>query len=915
MRRHALSLIALWSLVAVGQSSRPASSFDSAVKPFLAKNCYGCHNEKLSSGSLDLTQFKTSASIAAHRDRWDLILRRVKSGEMPPAAMPRPNETELRAATKWMEGEFDRVDALAKPDPGRVTARRLNRAEYNYTVKDLLGVDFRPADDFPQDDTGYGFDTIGDVLSLSVVQMEKYLSAAESVARTAVYGPQVSKPTMARYQPAGRRRPGDFDNLFFNTHPWLSVNDYDESGLSMPNSFHVMHLFPVTAEYVIRATPDNGSRPPGSEALEMAAFVDGKVVGTTTVDGQLEGKTQEFRTKITAGEHWIAVGFPRQFEGLPLLYGAKNPSKRPAPPPRGRRGGFNGAPGGGAGRGGAGNGGALPGAGPNLTGAPGGGTPLTGPPGQPNPQSAALTGAPPGDPGLTGPPGAGRAGRGGAGGANAGAANNNDDAASNVFFTPAGAPPGTRLARPDNMGIQSLEIGGPHNPEVHPSADSLKKVAICDIRIAGCDRKILTNLARLAYRRPVTKEDVDPLMAQIARVKQRGDSPEEQLVVGIEALLVSPSFLFRVEKDRAPKSTPASRVAAKPEAAEPSADAHYLSDFELASRLSYFLWSSMPDDELLRVATQGTLRRPEVLNAQVRRMLKDPKMSRFVENFGGQWLQFRGLESHQPDFYLYPAFDNYLRISMVRETEMFFENLIREDRNILEFLDADYTFANEYLGQYYGLRDVKGPEFRKVSLATTPRRGILGQASMLTISSYGNRTSVVLRGKWVLENLLNAPPPPPPANVPDLEQTKIGVDATLRQKMESHRANAVCASCHSKMDPIGFGLENFDATGNWREKDGKSPINAVGTLPDGRTFNGPVELSKVLRTESNAFAQCLTEKVMIYALGRGLEPYDRLALKKITTGVAANQYRFSSLVLEIVKSLPFQMRRGERAKI
>src|SRR6185295_8605758 len=303
-----------------------------------------------------------------------------------------------------------------------------------------LGVDFRPADDFPQDDTGYGFDTIGDVLSLSVVQMEIYLSAAETVARTAVYGPQVSKATMARYQPQGRRRPGDFDNLFFNTHPWMSVTNYDESGLSMPNSFHVMHRFPVTAEYVIRATPDNGSRPPGSEPLEMAAFVDGKIVGTTTVDGQLEGKTQEFRTKITAGEHWIAVGFPRQFEGLPLLYGAKNPSKRPAPPPRGRRGGFNGAPGGGAGRGGAGNGGALPGAGPNLTGAPGGGTPLTGPPGQPNPQSAALTGAPPGDPGLTGPPGAGRAGRGGAGGANAGAANNNDDAASNVFFTPAGAP-------------------------------------------------------------------------------------------------------------------------------------------------------------------------------------------------------------------------------------------------------------------------------------------------------------------------------------------------------------------------------------------------------------------------------------------------------------------------------------------
>ena len=526
--------------------------------------------------------YNTRGSIAAHRERWELVLKRLKAGEMPPPAMPRPDQTELRAAMAWIELELDRLDSHATPDPGRVTARRLNRAEYNNTVKDLLGVDFRPADDFPQDDTGYGFDTIGDVLSLSLVQMEKYLSAAESVARTAVYGPQASKPTMARYQPSGRRRPGDFDNLFFNTHPWLSVLNYDETGLSMPNSFHVMHRFPVTAEYVIRATPDNGSRPPGSMPLEMAAFVDGKVVGTTTIDGQLEGKTQEFRTKITAGEHWIAVGFPRQFEGLPLLYAGKNPSTRPIPV-GGRRGGFNGAPGGGA------------------------------------------------------PPG-----RGGRGGANA--ANNNDDAASNVFYTPAGAPPGTRLARPDNMNLQSLEIGGPHNPEVHPSAESLKAIFTCDIHVAGCDRKIMTNLARRAYRRPATRQDADELMAQMARVKQRGDSPEEQLVVGIEAILVSPNFLFRVEKDRAPK-----------------ADSYYLTDFELASRLSYFLWSSMPDDDLLRAAEQGKLRRPEVLTAQVRRMLQDPKIGRLVENFGGQWLQFRGLESHQPDFYLYPSFDNYLR--------------------------------------------------------------------------------------------------------------------------------------------------------------------------------------------------------------------------------------------------------------
>jgi Protein of unknown function (DUF1592)/Protein of unknown function (DUF1588)/Protein of unknown function (DUF1585) len=384
--------------------------------------------------------------------------------------------------------------------------------------------------------------------------------------------------------------------------------------------------------------------------------------------------------------------------------------------------------------------------------------------------------------------------------------------------------------------------------------------------------------------------------------------------MGLEAILISPNFLFRIESDPRPKPRP-SPVAAKPAPAAGTPDAYYLNDFELASRLSYFLWSSMPDDELSRIAGKGTLRRPGVLEVQVRRMLQDPKSARLVENFGGQWLQFRGLESHQPDFYLYPAYDNYLRDSMVRETEMFFENIVHEDRPILDFLNADYTFVNEYLGQFYGLRDVKGPEFRKVSLEGTPRRGILGQGSMLTVSSYGNRTSVVLRGKWVLENLLNMPPPPPPPNVPDLEAAHVGADATLRQRMEVHRDNAVCASCHSKMDPIGFGLENFDAIGNWREKDGKSPIDATGKLPDGRTFDGPVQLAKLLGSSQDAFASCMAEKMLTYALGRGLESYDRPALQKIGAGVSAGQYRFSSLVLEIVKSMPFEMQKGERPKL
>lgn len=857
-----------------------ATGFEATVQPFLAKNCYGCHSAKVMTSGLNLEAFTSADSVAQNRDRWETILAKLSSGQMPPKNMPRPDAAELKAVTNWIQGEFDRADRNAKPDPGRVTARRLNRAEYNNTIHDLLGVDFQPADDFPQDDSGYGFDNNGDVLSLSVVQMEKYLSAAEVVARTAVYGVQSTKPVTARYQPAGRRRPGDFDNLFFNTHPWLSVTNYDETGLTMPNAFHVMHRFPATGDYVIRATPDNGARPPGSEALEMAVFVDGKQMGITSIDGPLEGRTQEFPVRITEGEHWIAVGFPRQFEGLPVLYGAKNPSKRPIPPPRAGRGGR----------------------GPGLGGGPGGGGGTVGPDGKTLPPVTTI--APPGAaPAVIAD--AGRGGRGGRGGGAAAAAN--DDSVSNVFYTPPGAPPGTRLSRPDNMGIQSIEIGGPRNPDVHPSEDSLKKIFICGqykgAHPVGCDRQIVSHLARLAYRRPVTQAEVDQLMKHVARARLRGDSFEDQMVVAIEAMLVSPNFLFRIEKD-----PPAAKVIRTASTVPAAPQSYALNDYDLASRLSYFLWSSIPDDELLRVAGHGTLRRPDVLTAQTRRMLKDPKINRLVENFGGQWLQFRALESHQPDFYKFPLWDNYLRISATKETELFFENIIAQDRPITDFLDADYTFVNQYLADFYGMHDVKGTEFRRVSLAGTPRRGVLGQVSVLTASSYGNRTSVVLRGKWILENLLNAPPPPPPPNVPDLDQAKVSEDATLRQRMEVHRANAVCASCHSKMDPLGFGLENFDAIGSWRDKDGKSPIDATGTLPNGRSFNGPVELAQMLSSQKDAFAQCLTEKMLTFALGRGLEPADRLEVKKIAARVEASDYKFSSVVLGIVKSSPFEMR-------
>ena len=322
----------------------------------------------------------------------------------------------------------------------------------------------------------------------------------------------------------------------------------------------------------------------------------------------------------------------------------------------------------------------------------------------------------------------------------------------------------------------------------------------------------------------------------------------------------------------------------------------------------------MPDEELLRAAESGSLRKPAVLSAQVKRMLKDPKAKALVENFAGQWLELRRLESVAPDREKFPEFDDYLRMSMRQETEMFFENLMRNDRSILDMIDAKYTFVNEKLASFYGIPGVKGTDFRKVDLTGTPRGGVLTQASVLTVSSYATRTSPVLRGKWILENFLNEPIPPPPPNVPALDEAKIGAAGSMRQQMEEHRTNPACSSCHSKMDPVGFGFENFNAIGQWRTKDGKFDIDPSGTLPDGRSFKGADDLKSLIAKDAPKFAECVTDKLLTYALGRGLERYDRRTVKENLRPNFANDYRFSSLVLEIVNSLPFQMARQDRKK-
>jgi mono/diheme cytochrome c family protein len=794
-----------------------AEQFDALVRPFVTEHCIECHGYKKQKNGLNLESFETSASLIDDHERWAEVVKKLRGREMPPEEEPQPSEHTRQAVAGWLAKELDHIDRLTPPDPGRVTARRLNRTEYNNTVRDLLGVDVRPADDFPQDDAGYGFDNIADVLSLSPVLMEKYVSAAEKISRIALYGPPSLKPTLTRLRSEGRRVRDA------RTFP----GDYDVTGLSLPNALHSAFRVPVDGEYLIRVGL-GGLRPAGSEPITIALWVDDRQLETRVFDLESSarfdvdrqdfgGQAFEFKARLKAGDRHIAVAIPRIFEGLPARYEGPNPSSRPAPPPRE----FN------------------------------------PPPNAPPERIAQLK-------------------------------KTFDETQETLAKIPM-----------NGVRINTVDVGGPYAQAGGPSRESLAKIYICGHAEGGhtalCARRILTSLANRAFRRPVTPREMDGYVALAKRAQDQEGSFDEGIAVGIQALLVSPDFLFRIERD-----PPATAAAAH----------HRISQHELATRLSYFLWSSMPDARLRLAADTGTLRNPAVLAAEVRRMLKDPKAHALAENFGGQWLQFRALESVTRDRERYPDFEDYLRLSMRRETEMFIEDIIRNDRRVLDFIDGRYSFLNERLARHYGIPNVTGPEFRRVDLSDTPRGGVLTQASVLTVSSYATRTSPVLRGRWVLDNLLDAPPPEPPADVPNLDESKIGSAASLREQLEEHRKDPTCAACHRRMDPLGFGLENFDATGAWRTVDGKFPIDATGTLPDGRKFNGPDELRAILKADHQAFEHCLTAKLLTYALGRGLERYDKRTVSAIVSRLPEHQYRFSGLVLEIVKSLPFQSRKN-----
>jgi hypothetical protein len=762
------------------QRSASTPSEELSLRAVLNQYCLSCHNERLKTAGLMLDRVDL-AKVGDTADLWEKVVQKLRSGSMPPAGLPRPDAATYNSLASYLESELDRA-AATRPDPGRPAVHRLNRAEYENAVRDLLDIDTGALDFsslLPADDAAYGFDNIGDILGVSPALLDRYLSVAEKITRLAIADPatppvietiEVSKALKQDKRMSDDFPPGTRGGIAFR------------------------YYFPLDAEYLIKIRLQRdflGAIVGITEPKQIDVRVDGVRVKLFQVGGERKGKSNDVGADyeyLSTADSALEVRFPAT-AGARLI---------------------------------------------NVTYVK---------------DTVKLEG-----------------GRGGGRGAN-----------------------------PD--GLESVTIGGPYEPTGPGQTPSRTKVLICQPASAAdeepCAKRILSTLARRAYRRPVTDSDVQPLL-NLYRGARSKDGFETGIRTALQGILVDPEFLFRIERD--PKTSVRGAV-------------YQISDLELASRLSFFLWSSIPDDELLSLAERGRLKDPGILEQQVRRMLGDSRSRALVSNFAGQWLYLRNLRTKFPDPALFPDFDENLRQAMEKETELFFESIVREDRSVIELLDADYTFVNERLAEHYGIPNVRGSQFRRVMLTDQNRKGILGHGSILSVTSYATRTAPTLRGKWLLENILGAPPPPPPPNVPSLKDDREANAQTMRQRMEQHRENPACATCHRLMDPLGFALENFDAVGMWRTTQGSSPIDSSGELPDGTRFQGPAELRQILLSKREQFVATVTEKLLTYGLGRGIEYYDMPAIRKIVRDAAPGEYRWSSIILGITRSTPFQMRK------
>ena len=786
--------------------AQPATDTE-RVQATLARYCITCHSDRLLTADLTLEGHDLS-QVGEHAELWEKVVQRLRTRTMPPVGRPRPDDETYDTLATWLESAIDRV-AGATPNPGRNEAvHRLNRAEYANAIRDLLALDvdvraLLPADDIDQ----HGFDNMGDVLTVSPVLMERYLSAARKIARLAV-GDTALGPTTETYKV-----------------PILLIQDdrmSDDLPFGSRGGIAVRHHFPVDGEYdvTIRLHRNyvNYVRGMGS-SHQLEVRLDGVLVQTFTFGGEEPDVLQ-----APASYGGNQFGDPAWEEYMLFADADLRVQFRAM-------------------------------AGPRVVGVSFVRR-VTEPEGVLQPRQSAFAAA-------------------------------------------------VNEMRDGDAAVEQVAIGGPYVNDGPGDTPSRRAIFTCQPASASaadadaCARDILSSLARRAYRRPLETGDVETLMT-FYRAGRGNSHFSAGIQLALERLLVAPDFLFRIEAD--------------PTDVAP-ATAYTLTDLEIASRLSFFLWSSIPDNELLDLAERGMLDDPVVLEQQTARMLADPRSTALVDNFVGQWLGLRNLEGVVPDALAFPEFDENLRDAFRQETELFVDSLVRENRSVLDLLGVDYTFVNERLARHYGIPNVYGSHFRRVSLAADlaeRRGGILGQGSLLTATSYPTRTSPVLRGKWVLTNILGTPPPPPPANVPDLPaRGENGRAATVRDRLARHRESPVCSVCHAAMDPLGLALENYDATGAWRTTgEANLPIDAAGRLPDGTAFHGPTGLRDLLLTRPEQFVGTVTQKLLAYAIGRGPEHVDRPVVRRITRDAALDDYRWSSLIVGIVQSDSFRMRRS-----
>ena len=795
----ARSLTGWFGLVLAAGGAGPAGAQGApdaaAPRALLDRYCVACHNDRARQAGLTLESIDAGrvGRVAGEVETWEKVVRKLRGRAMPPPGRPRPAAAAYDAAAAALETALDAA-AAADPNPGRPPIHRLNRVEYRNAIRDLLALEIDERALLPPDESGYGFDNVADVLSVSPVLLDRYMAAAGKIGRLAL-GDAVIRPAVETYTvPYTRWQEGRMsEDLPFGSRGGLAVR----------------HYFPLDGEYVIRLELQRayGNHIRGlQEPNDVELRLDRARIGRFTVGGD------------GVRAPWDAVSRPSLYEqtadeGLEVRLDVA--------------------------------------AGARLV-------------------SAAFV---------------------------------DRAAVAEGVLEPRPGVSSLAYARDRNaaMALGSIEIRGPYGGTTPRDTASRRRVFSCYPETpadeAGCAAEILSTLARRAFRRPVDEADVEPLLALYDEGRREGGF-EQGVQFALRGILIDPEFLFRIERD--------------PAGAAP-ATAYPVTDLELASRLSFFLWSSLPDDALIDLAAAGRLREPGVLETQVARMLDDPRSDAFVENFFGQWLLLRNMRTVAPDPDAFLDFDENLREAMEQETALFVESQVRGDRGVLDLLRADYTFLNERLARHYGVPNVYGNHFRRVPAAAHGRGGLLGQGSILTATSYPNRTSPTKRGLWVLENLLGAPPPPPPPEVPGLPDADHPEEArrlSMRERMEVHRISPACASCHVLMDPLGFSLENYDGIGAWRTTEDGAPIDVSSTLPDGSRFAGPAGLRDVLLAAEERFVETVTEKLLTYALGRGVEYHDAPAVRGIARGAAAGGYRWSSMILGVVESTPFQMRRS-----